>query len=790
MTVNTGAVVSVSDSAVGLTPDEVADRVRHGLTNTAAAPTSRSATDIFRTNLFTRFNAVLGALFAGMLIVGPPQDALFGGVLVANIFIGILQEFRSKRLLDSLVIASAPSAHAFRHGVLCVISADAVVVDDVIEVRMGDHVIADAQVLQSDNLEANEALVTGEATPTIKMPGDFVLSGSFIVAGWGRCRVARVGRTAFAGRLAAEARVFKLARSDLRIGIDRVIQTISWALLLLAPALLVSQLRTQSGVSAALRATIAGLAPMVPEGLVLLTSATLAAAILRLGRRHALIQDLAAVETLARVDVICIDKTGTLTDGEPAITAVDFFDPTVDVPAALGALVATDVAPNGTLRALALKFPPPLQWECIQHIPFSSSRRWSAATFAGRGTYVIGAPDVIIAASILSSAVANIMANHVALGYRVLLFARTEGALTGSGLPVGLQPLALIALGEHIRSDATEILRYFAAQGVTVKIISGDNPVTVGVVALQVGVPIANGPIDARTLPTNQLALAEMVEGHQVFGRASPDAKRAIVEALQARGHVVAMTGDGVNDVLALKQADIGIAMGSGTSAARAVSQLILTDSRFGILPLVVGEGRRVVGNVERLAALFLTKSVFVVVMALAIAVASLPFPFLSRHLTLVGALTIGIPALILSLIPNSERVRPDFLKRVGRTAIAAGIAAAAAAFIGYAFILVAHGGTELQAQSAATTVLLAVSLWVIVVVARPLDWLRVLVVIGAAFTSFVVYAVPALRRFFALEPLVPLHLLTSLVLAAAAIVLLETILASLSRQTHRRKGY
>ena len=732
----------------GLSSAEVADRRSRGLANTGTERTSRSLAEILRANILTRFNFILGALLAVILAIGEPQDALFGLVLVANALIGIGQELRAKRTLDRLAVLSAPGVRVIRDGSQRDIAVADLVAGDLVDLRPGDQLVADGVVRASAGLEADESLLTGESEPVGKRPGDRLLSGSFVVAGAGGYQATEVGAGAYARRLAAEARRFGLVRSELMDGINRILQYVTWVIVPLAVLLLASQLHARDTVREALTGTVAALVGVVPQGLVLLTSVAFGVAAVTLARRHVLVQQLPAVEGLARVDVLCIDKTGTLTDGTIAFDSMIPLGGQAPVAEALGALAA-DEARNATLGAIGQAFPPPGGWKRTVSVPFSSARKWSAASFAGHGTWVLGAPEMVLPGE--QHAQLSQAAELAAAGHRVLVLAHAEGPLMGESLPPGLRAAALIVLNEQLRPDAAETLGYFAAQGVALKVISGDSPRTVAAVAARAGLPGSGTPVDARDLPEDPEALGHALEEHAVFGRVTPHQKQAMVKALQARGHTVAMTGDGVNDVLALKLADLGIAMGSGAAATRAVAELVLLDGRFATLPGVVAEGRRVTANIERVANLFVTKTVWTALLAIAVGVTLLPYPFLPRHLTIIDTLTIGVPSFFLALAPNQRRYLPGFVSRVLRFAIPAGSIIAAATLAAYALARAA-GLSLVQQRTAAVLVAFILSLCVLVLLAIPLTWRRMLLV-GAALAGFaMLFPLPAVRGFYALE--------------------------------------
>jgi cation-transporting P-type ATPase E len=733
----------------GLSADEVAARVREGRVNVAEERTSRTLGEIVRANVFTRFNAILGTMFVLILIFGAGQDALFGFVLLFNTLIGVIQEWRAKRTLDRLAVLSAPRSHVVRDGALVDIAVGDVVADDVIELRAGDQVPADGEILVASGLEVDESLLTGESDPVEHDVGDEVRSGSIVVAGTARMRATAVGPDSYAHRLATEARRFSLVRSELMDGINTILRYVQWALLPTALLLALSQFRVEDTTRHAIAGVVAGVVAMIPEGLVLLTSLAFAIGAMTLARQSVLVQELPAVEGLARVDVVLLDKTGTITEGAITFDGVHALCDDDHVNDALGAL-ADDEHGNATLLALGEAFPPPDGWVRTASTPFSSARKWSSATFDEHGTWVLGAPELVMPDRDGDDPVRAQANELAALGQRVLLLARSEAETLNEKLPPDMQAAALVAFEERIRDDAAETLAYFARQGVRTIVISGDNPRTVGAVAGRVGIDHADNPVDAREVADD--AWPKVLDDASVFGRVTPQQKRAIVHALQSKGHVVAMTGDGVNDALALKDADIGVAMGNGAPATRAVAQIVLLDGRFATMPRVVAEGRRVIANVERVANLFVTKTFYAMLLAVAIGVARWPYPFLPRHLTIVSSLTIGIPAFFLALAPNNRRYVRGFVPRVARFAAPAGAVAAAATFVSFAIARNEPHVTVDHTRTAATLTLMAVGLWVLNVLARPITPLRA-ALFGAMVGAFALtLGVPRLRHFFALQ--------------------------------------
>jgi cation-transporting ATPase E len=737
------------DPSRGLSAAEVEERVRAGRVNAVPEAPSRTFGEILRANVFTRFNFLMTTLAAIVVALGSAKDALFFGVVIGNTLIGTIQETRAKRSLDRLAVLSAPRAHVVRDGTDIEIGVHEIVLDDVLDLKPGNQVPADAVAATVANLEVDESLLTGEADPVVKQPGDEILSGSFIVAGGGRAQVTKVGADAYAAQLADEARRFTLVSSELRRTVDRII---TWVIYLMVPAsifLIVSQHQSQKNWREAAISSVGGIVAMVPEGLVLLTSVAFAVGVIRLSRRRTLVQELPAIEVLARVDVVCLDKTGTITEGSMEVAEVRAVgEVAADLDDALAAVAHADPDPNATQRAIADRYPSAPGWDAEASVPFSSARKWSAVSFRQEATWVLGAPENVMADDYDDQLKAEVD-KEADDGRRVLVLARTEAPLDGDRRPDGLSAVALVLLVDRIRPDAPETLTYFAEQGVTLKVISGDNPRTVAAVAARAGLAGAASLVDARHLPDDPEQLASDVDGATVFGRVSPHQKRAMVHALQSRGHTVAMTGDGVNDVLALKDADCGIAMASGSEATRAVAQLVLLDSSFASLPAVVAEGRRVINNIERVASLFLTKTVYAVLLAFLVGILLLPFPLLPRQLTLVGTVTIGIPATILALLPNSELVRQGFMTRVGRFAIPCGIVAAAATLTGYIFARQNPGLDLAQERTTATIILVGVSLLTVVRVAMPIDAVRLAMVAGMAGLVVLVMIVPAGRNFF-----------------------------------------
>ncbi|MEV4365239.1 HAD-IC family P-type ATPase [Nonomuraea sp. NPDC049625] len=743
----------LSTAANGLTSAQVVG----AKPNHVPRRSSRSLSAIVRANVFTLFNLVIGVLWALVLIFGEWQDSLFGLVIVANVLIGIIQELRAKRTLDKLAVINEAPVRVRRDGGERLVQPRQVVLGDLILLGPGDRLLVDGEVIESDGLEVDESLLTGEADPVHKQPGDEVLSGSFAVAGAGAFVATRVGTDAYAVKLAEEASKFHLAHSELREGVANFIKYITWLVIPIGALLIYSQLKHSADFGTAITGAVAGIVTMIPEGLVLMTSIAFAVGVVRLGRRKCLVQELPAIEGLARVDVLCLDKTGTLTAGGMDLDQVLPLRDGHPVEDALAALAHLDHSPNATAQAIRARYQNARDgWTAGETVPFSSARKWSGAHFGERGAWMLGAPDVLLDSGDAYDRAAELATT----GARVLVLGRARALPAPQAAEERTKPdrapieaVALVTLKQRVRPDAQETLRYFAKQGVAVKVISGDNPTAVSAIATGLEIPDAHRSIDARDLPYDDEAkLGELLDSHTVFGRVSPRQKRQFVTALQARGHTVAMTGDGVNDVLALKDADLGIAMGAGSPATKAVAQVVLLDDKFATLPHVVGEGRRVLANIERVSNLFLTKTFYAIVLSLLVGVAGVMFPFAPRHSTLTNALTIGVPALFLALAPTFERSKPGFVPRVLRFAVPAGVLCAAAVLLSF---WAAHSGTStlVEDQTSAVITLFLTTWWVLVLIARPLNWWRIALVASMAAAFAIGLTIPFVRHFFALEP-------------------------------------
>ena len=805
----------------GLNAAQVAERVSAGRTNEYRERTSRSAAQILRANVFTLFNGILGVALVLVLALGHWADALFGFVLLLNTATGTLAEIRAKRALDRLAVLETPRAVVLRDGTETEVAVGEVVIDDVVRLRAGQQVPADGEVLISDGLEIDESILTGESRPVRPVSGAQVMSGTTVTAGTGLFRTTAVGGDAYAHRLAREARRYSLVVSELQAGTNRVLHWISWVIVPVALVLVWSQLRLSGSIAEtwssgawrhAVVAGIAGVVSMVPQGLVLLTSVNFATASLSLARRNVLVQELPAVEVLARVDILCLDKTGTITTGRIRLGEVqgpDGDQAPSEVLSAL-ALLSTVREANATadaireglsdLRGLGeqglknAREPGNTGSSAdVESVPFSSRRKWSAVRDRSGTTWVLGAPEIVLAGH--SESVLDRARQIAAQGVRVVALARSGSPWRSAPgeddprLPDHLEAAGIVILTEEIRPDAAETLAYFRQQGVDAKVISGDSPETVAAVARQAGVTAPGGgelvALDARTLPAGAGGghetdedlerLADAVEGASVLGRVTPEQKRALVRALKSRGHVVAMTGDGVNDALALKDADLGIAMGNGAPATKAVARLVLLKGEFSALPGVVAQGRRVMANTERIASLFLAKTIYASLIAVVVSAMAVAYPFLPRQFTVVSSLTIGIPAFVLALAPSNQRYRQGFLGRVLSLCVPAGLMAGTVTLSTYLWLTLTHA-PRAQVTTATTLVLITCGLWLLTLTARPLtSWRLGLVVLMGAIAVLGVVA-PPVRAFFLLAWPTPGVWWVIVLMACLAIVGIELV--------------
>lgn len=714
------------DSELGLSSAQAQERVDAGWANLPIDPPGKTVGQIVRSNVFTYFNMLFFFLAACVLAVGSWQNVMFMGVVLANIAIGIVQELRSKRTLDKLTLLTAPQGAVIRDGRRRKIPTSEMVRDDIVEFSAGDQIFADAVVVAGE-CSANEALITGEADEIKKKPGDELLSGSFVVSGQCRARLTRVGADSFANRLTLEAKAAKPPQqSEMMRSLTRLVQVIGIAIIPLGILMAVKEIAWLGrSVTDGVVATVASLIGMIPEGLYLLTSMALAAGVVRLAQKRTLVHDMGCIETLARVDVLCVDKTGTVTENKMTVEDVvplcpERFEES-DIRLIMADYVAAMRADNDTMAALRRYFTGEVKQPAIKAVPFTSAKKFGGVSFHEDETYLLGAPDVLLGER--GGKYAKQIDAYSAKGCRVLLLGLYDGDPEDERPEAGLMPIALILLSNKIREEAPETFKYFAAQGVAIKVISGDNALAVSEVAKRAGIRGAENYVDARTLETDE-DIAEAVERYTVFGRVTPDQKRRFVRALKAAGHTVAMTGDGVNDVLALKEADCSVAMASGSDAACQVSHIVLLESNFAAMPSVVAEGRRVINNIERSASLFLVKNIFSFILAVITLVFTLPYPVTSAQMSLVSALTIGIPGFILAMEPNSARIKGKFLPNVVGRALPGGLTNLFLVLGAILFCLVFELPEDMMG-TICTVILCVVGLMVVHRTCKPYDLLR-----------------------------------------------------------------
>lgn len=746
-------------TTAGLTAAQVAQRVSLGQVNRVREQTSRSLAAIVRENVFTLFNAIIVGASVIVLLFGHIQDGIFGGVMVINAVIGIVSELRAKRTLDALAIVDAPRARVVRDSSAQQIPAAEVVLDDVVSLGLGDQVPVDGEALEVNGLEVDESLLTGESRPVKKQAGDRLLAGTSVVAGAGAMRATAVGADVYAQGISAAARQFTRTVSEIQASINRVLQVVSFLLVPVVVLTFWSQNRVAGADGGdwrnALVLSVASIIGMIPQGLVLLTSMNFALGSATLARRGVLVQELPAVEVLARVDALCVDKTGTLTTGGIRVRSVEVL--AGDRDQVLGALAAASAdRTNATATAIAAHLeeegaPAPLGPQAWG-VPFSSARKWSAWG-DGRTAWILGAPEIVIDRALEGGARAlELAAGAASQGARVVALVSAPAALVEERLPEARLAAAVITLEEDLRQDAAETLDYFRQQGVHVRVISGDNPTTVGALAAQAGLtaPGGGGPrlMDARELPEDTASeeFARAIASHDVFGRVTPEQKRAMVGALQGRGHCVAMTGDGVNDALALKDADLGIAMGNGSQATKAIAQIVLVDSKFSVLPGVVAEGRRIIANMERVSSLFLAKTTYAAILVIITALVGWRYPFLPRQFSYIDSLTIGIPAFFLALWPNRRRYVPGFLRRTLSLAMPTGAVLAAAALTAFGIV---EGPPSSRESTAAILALMVGAIWLLVITSRPLTPVKCALLTAVAVATVGGVALAPVRDFF-----------------------------------------
>ncbi len=765
----------MTDINKGLTANEVAERADSGLSNVAVKNQSKTIGQIIAGNVFTYFNLVF-AIFAVLLIlVGSYVNMTFLPVIICNTFIGIIQEIRSKRVLDKLTVLSAPKTKVIRDGVISEVDSETLVKDDVCVFEAGNQICADA-VLAEGSVRVNEALVTGEADEIVKNPGDTLLSGSFIVSGRCKAVLNKVGLESFAAKLTMEAKASrKKQQTEMMRSLDKLVKIIGILIIPIGTAMfLQDKFYLGLSVKDSVVAVIAALVGMIPEGLYLLASVALVVSVMRLGKKHVLVHEMACVETLARVNVLCVDKTGTITENKMSVQDIiplnnytqQSYRPIHNM---IGDLVNNMDSDNVTIATLKEYFDSDEYKKALKVFPFSSEVKYSAVTMDD-GNYVLGAPEYVLLDSYneYGSQIEEFAGN----GSRVLVFGTYEQEIDGKKLKTPVIPLALIVLNNPVRKEAKATFTYFEDQNVKVKVISGDNPVTVSKVAGEAGISDYENYVDASTLKTDD-EINQAAVKYTVFGRVQPEQKKKLVVALKQAGKVVAMTGDGVNDVLALKAADCSVAMASGSDAASNAAHIVLLDSDFACMPSVVMEGRRVVNNIQRSASLFLVKNIFSMLMALFAMIVANKYPLYPTQLSLLGAFTIGIPAFFLALQPNRSLIRGHFLTNVALEALPAGLTD----FIVVAFLTAMEeywGIPHDQLSTMAIIILITVGIATLIRVCKPFDVIRACVC--AAMTGSVAFCLVFMKGLFAIYPLTQRQIIITVILSAIAVVLFLVI--------------
>jgi len=750
--------------------------------------TTRSVASIVAGNVFTLFNAIIGVFFILILSLGLFADALFGFIAALNSYIGIRQELKAKETLESLALLVAPRAKAVRDGRLTELTTDEVVPGDWVRLEPGDQLVADGEVGESRGLTLDESMLTGESDGVRKRPGQRAMSGSFVISGSGYYEVEAVREQSYAAKVAGEARQFRHPPSPLQEEVNQVLKACTWLLIPLAAILIFALIARDTALDEAAQTATAGLITLIPEGLVLLMSVTLAVAAIRLARADTLVQQMAATESLAAVDTVCVDKTGTLTTGELELVAVEVADraQAKAAHAALARFAASAGERNRTLEAVAERFP-------------AGAERMTLGGSRG-DTFVLGAPDVMIARGSLSLPVPlqHALDAHTRAGRRVVAFGRASGGLPSnpqSDPMPAVTPLALVVMSETLRPDARETIEFMRSQRVDLKLISGDAPETVTAVAAAVGIPAGAGVVTGDELAEDRHSLAAAAEANTIFCRIRPEQKKALVSALSDSGRYTAMIGDGVNDVPALKRARMAVAMGSGSQITKGIADIVLLSDQFSRLPQAIAEGRRIARNIHRLGRLYLTKTIYAAALIVAVSAPGFAFPFLPRHLTIAAFLTIGIPSFVLALAPSDGPLyRGRLLRALAAFAVPAGLAIAAASLASFFFVDTVFGGSLEEGRTAATTTLVVLGLCFILLLERGPGrehiaiqsyMLALVAALGALYA--LALAVEPLRHFFELTPLAGGQLFLALLSAAGGLVLASAIwrLPAIERLEH-----
>ena len=757
----------------GLTEKQVRERVLRGEANVIPKAPARTLGQMIRANFFNIFNLINIILAILVIIAGAPKNAVFALVIVVNSFIGVFQELNARKTLEKLSVLSMAHVNVIRDSKKKKIAIDELVKDDIVFLDAGQQILADCSLVESDELEIDESMLTGEADPIYKKKGDTLYSGSFVVAGEGYAKVTSVGKETYSSKLAEEARSFKIINSELQSSISKIIKLLLILIVPIGILLAVTQFK-YAGLDwrESIVGSVSGIVGMIPEGLVLLASTTFIVSVVKLSKHHTLVQQLSATEVLARVDTLCVDKTGTITEGKlKLVDIVSLNDENKHKIDTVLAIMSNNLpSKNPTQRAISDYYKEYEDIKIIEKVPFSSRRKWGGIVLEEYGSWVLGAPEILLQDRYKEYK--EKIETEAAKGRRVLLLAKvTKGNLKKEEI-FSIEEAALILIEDIIKEGTSKVLEYFNEEGVNLKVISGDNPVTVSAVAKRAGVNGAEKYIDARKLPEDYDELRNVVEDYNIFGRVTPHQKKDIVKALKDNGHTVAMTGDGVNDVLALKESDCGIAMANGSEATKAVAQLVLMNSEFTSLPEVVAEGRKQIFNLERVAELFLSKTAFFVILAIVFCIVRVSYPMIPIQSSLVGSCAIGIPAFFLSMSPYKGRIENNFLKRILSKSIPNGIIMSALVIAGY---LIAHfqGNNYRYCSSVAVLVFLGISLVILVKVSKPISKFKVLLILAMIAAGLTCFFIPLGRTVFSLAVLNKKDLIMAILLVAISIPLM-----------------
>lgn len=775
-----------ADFREGLSPEEVRVRQQNGLRNITPASNTKTEKQIVKEKVFTFFNLIFIILAAALLLVGSFKNLAFLLVAIANTVIGIFQEIRAKRAVDKLTLVAAGTLKAIRSGERVSVRTDQLVRDDIVEFAAGDQICADA-VVRDGQLQVNESLLTGEADAIMKNPGDELKSGSFVISGRCRAQLTHVGADSYAAKLADEARRdVRSTKSEMMKSLTKLITVVGIALIPMGIILFIRQMQALA-LRDSVEATVAALIGMIPEGLYLLTSVAIAVSCLKLTKSRVLVQDMNCIETLAHVDVLCVDKTGTITEAEMEVTDIYPLDSSrftyEDIENILAAFYYGEEPDNETARAMAAQFGRESGWHAVKRIAFSSATKYSAADFGEKGRYVIGAPEFVMGARY--EQIRETAEPWSARGCRVLLLAAYEAPFDGKLAGERVTPISLIYLTNLIRPDAPKTFRYFAEQGVSVRVISGDNPLTVSEVATRAGIENADRYVDSTTLVSDP-DFAEAVRKYTVFGRVTPEQKRKLVRAFQSQGHTVAMTGDGVNDVLALKDADCGIAMASGSQAASQVAQIVLLNSQFSAMPSIVAEGRRVINNIQRAASLFLVKNIFSFALTLILLFVDMSYPLQAIQLSLISTLTIGLPSFFLALEPNYARVEGKFMRNVIRRAIPGGLTNVLLVLAAGVFAKLFHL-PEADYNTMSAWIVSTVGFVTLYYVCKPFTRLRIAVFAVSLTAMLLALLIPPFATFFEITVLSSKSILLYLLLMLSCPTLIRFFQLIFDNQVARR---